>query len=118
MCQGNANCKDCKNCGGSNADGAITYDPKQIALFINKHLYDGKADAETLQEAYVKTMVWLEEKKLPFEEGSIASNKEELKVIVNDPNYLKDKENERPGWQIAVLLVAIVFGIWYVSKQA
>lgn len=117
MCKGK-DCKDCKTCGGSSADGTPEYDPKQIALFINKHIYDGKASAETIQDAYVKTMVWLEEKKLPFEEGSIASNKEELKVVINDPNYLKDKEKEIPGLMIAVFLAGIVFAFWYINKQA
>lgn len=116
MCQGKTGCKDCKNCA-SNADGDPSYDPKQIALYINKHIYEGKADAPTIQDAYVKTMMWLEGKKLPFTEDSIASNKEELKVIINDPNYLKDKEKEMPGWKIGMFLGGIAFAFWYVSKQ-
>lgn len=115
MCQGKAGCKDC-GCAES-ADGTPDYDPKQIAIFINKYIFDNAADADTIQDAYVKTMVWLEEKKLPFTEGSISSNKEELKVVINDPNYLKDKESEKPGWALAAVIIGIILAIYWINKQ-
>lgn len=105
-------CSSCANCA-SKADGA-NYDPAQIALWINKYVYEGKATESDLQDAYPKVMVWLESKKLPFEEKSISDNKEDLKVIINDPNFLNDKINAKPGWKIAVMLIGFLLLGYYV----
>lgn len=101
------------NCGCGCSASADGYDPKEIAAFINKHIYEGKASSEVLAEAYPKVMVWLDEKKLEKTEANISENKDELKVIINDPNYLSDKEKEKPGWKMAVVAVVLALVAYY-----
>jgi hypothetical protein len=104
-----------KNCGCSamNADGSPDYNPAEIASWINKYIYDGKAEKETIKEAYVKVMVWIEAKNKPFTEDTISSNKDELKVIVNDPNFLENKKTAPDGYKHAIILILIAFAVWY-----
>jgi hypothetical protein len=114
MCNGD---KKCAKCSASSADGGQNYNPKQVAGWINKHIYNGKATPEELKNAYPTTMVWLESKKLSFTGENIAENKDELRVAINDPNYLNDKTEERSGWRLAVLVIVFLFIAWWLFKD-
>lgn len=111
MCQGNENCKGCQGC--NNADGESTYNPAEVAAIINTQILDGAGTPEQIQDAYVKVMVWLEDKKLSPTQENISSNKDEIKVIVNDPDFLNEKKEEIGGWKIFVLIAAmLLIGYW------
>jgi hypothetical protein len=113
MCNGNKKCAKC----AASADGAPAYNPKEITGWINKHIYNGRATMDELKHAYTPTMVWLESKKLSFTGESIADNKDEIKVAINDPNYLSDKSEERLGWRIALLFVIAGILIYFLFKD-
>ncbi len=118
MCQGDKNCKSCTSgCGSSNADGEATYNPAEIAAIINTQILDGAGTAEQVQDAYVKVMVWLEDKKLAPTQENISSNKDEIKVIVNDPNFLVEKEGEKAGYKMFVVLAAVILLGWWCFKS-
>lgn len=92
------------------ADG---YDPKEIASFINKHIFNGKAQGEELQDAYIKTMMWIESKKLPFSESTISSNKEEIRVAINDPEFLEKGEKNKMNLKAAFIIIGLILLIYY-----
>lgn len=114
MCNGDKKCAKCMSADGNQKE----YNPKQIAAWINQYIYKGKATPDQLKEAYTPTMVFLESKKLSFTGESISANSDEIKVAINDPNYLTDKTaDERSGWKLAALLVAFVIVWYYVFKE-
>lgn len=113
MCNGNKKCAKC----AASADGNAPYNPKEITGWINKHIYNGRATMDELKHAYTPTMVWLESKKLSFTGESIADNKDEIKVAINDPNYLSDKSEERLGWRMALLFVFVGILIYFLVKD-
>ncbi len=115
MCQGNENCKGCQGC--NNADGESTYNPAEVAAIINTQILDGQGTEEQVQDAYVKVMVWLEEKKLAPTQENISSHKDEIKVVVNDPNYLKGKEEQKSGWGLFVIIAVGLLLFWWLFKQ-
>ncbi len=116
----------CK-CGGtcaSCADGTTTsgneLDPKMIADWINKYIFEGSGTSEQIQEAYVKARVWLDENKLEATENNIASNKDAIKVAINDPDYLKEKVDEEtntPVWKIYACVAGLILLGYWAFKQ-
>jgi hypothetical protein len=114
MCNGKP-CGTCKGCS-SNADGS-GYDPKQIAGWITKYV-DKSLSGDSLQEAYVKTMVYLEENKLPFTEGSISAKAQELKVVINDPDYLnEEKGSMKKIWVLLIIFGSIALALYFLFKD-
>ncbi len=103
--------KQCASC--SNADGDKQYDPIEIGNIINAQILDGKGSVDEIKDAYVKVRMWLDEKKLEPTQDNISSNKDELKIVINDPNYLSDKEDQTPGYKLfAIIAVIILIGWW------
>lgn len=117
MCGCNSSCA---NCAASSADGA-TYDPAQMAGFVNKYLYDGKAGADELQDAYVKVMMWIEGKSLPFTEETISGNIDQIKADISNPNFTKDptaaNKKERDGMRMALVFLALAGVAYFLFKS-
>jgi hypothetical protein len=93
-----------------NADG---YDPRQMAAFISKHIYNGKVTQNELQDAYAKVMTWIEMKKLPFSEKTISDNKDEITVAINDPDFFEKGEKVRPNIKAAFIVIGIILLLYY-----
>lgn len=120
MCGCNSNCA---KCASSSAEGTVQeFDPVEMSGYVNKYIFgDNPATDDQVKEAYVKAMLWIETKKLPFNENTIAENAEEIKVAINDPNYfdsIKVKRNpfshstyDEPNYINALILIAFVIAI-------
>ncbi len=122
MCTGN--CKgDCKGCSGASADGVFdsTEGQAKIATLINAYVFDSKGEIAAIQDAYVKTRVFFDDKNLDPTEENIKANLAELKLAINDPNYLLDKTKEsstRPGWELFAIIAGFSLIVWWCFKSS
>lgn len=89
MCAG-----ECK-CGGkcgSNADGPSNYDPKQVAVWINKYI--PQPTVEQAKASYPLAMVYLEQNNLQPTEENIKANAEAIKNAIENPDSLNKEPND------------------------
>ncbi len=108
------------NCAcASCADGSTEhkYDPVQVGSFINKYIFGGSNDTETIKAAYPKAMVYLESEGLAPTEENIKAHAEKIKAAIKDPNFLKGANNQAATSIAAkkkvykMVLGAVVIGI-------